>query len=308
LPASDGGVTAGPVIPLREAVSRGFVITVELDPPKGPDLAAIFGQAAALAGKVDAVNIADSPMARMRMSPIALAALIRDRFRIDTIFHLTCRDRNLLGLQSELLGAAALGVRNILCLTGDPPTMGDHPAATGVFDVDAVGLAGIARGLNEGRDMAGNALNGRTDFFIGVAVNPLAADREKEIGRFRKKVEAGGAFTQTQPIFDPETLRPFLDETASLGVPCLAGVLPVKSLKMLEYLEKNVPGIVIPPGVKKRIAGVEPGRVREESIAIAAEIVDGLRGVAAGAHLMPVGDYSMVPEILERLDQGRGRS
>ncbi len=286
---------------LREILGRQFVVTVELDPPKGPDLTAIFRQAASLKGKVAAVNIADSPMARMRMSPIALASLIKEEFRLDTIFHLTCRDRNLLGLQSELLGAWALGVQNILALTGDPPAMGDHPQATGVFDVDAVGLARIARTLNEGKDMAGNELNGRTGFLIGVAVNPLAADQEKEIARFGRKVEAGAAFTQTQPIYDADALDPFLRATASLGIPCLAGLLPVKSRKMLHYLEEHVPGIRIPAAVRERLLAAPEERVREVSIAITAELIGRLRGKVAGVHLMPVGDYSMVPEILDRL-------
>ncbi len=289
------------MVELRDVLGRGFVLTVELDPPKGPDLTAISRQVRELPATVTAVNIADSPMARMRMSPIALASLIKQRHGVDTIFHLTCRDRNVLGLQSELLGAWALGVKNILALTGDPPAMGDHPRATGVFDVDAVGLVELARFLNEGRDMAGNALNGRTDFLIGVAVNPLAADLDKEIERFRRKVAAGAVFAQTQPIYDPGALDPFLERTAALGLPLLAGVLPIKSLKMLRYLEENVPGIKVPAKVGKMIEGAPADGVREVSVGVAAEIIEGLKGKVAGAHLMPVGDYSMVPAIVARL-------
>lgn len=300
-PRSEPGGRAAPVIRLREALAAGFAVTVELDPPHGPDLTSISSQAGELAGRVAAVNIADSPMARLRMSPIALASLLRERRRVDTVFHLTCRDRNLLGLQAELLGAWALGVENILALTGDPPSRGDHPTASGVFDTDAVGLVRLAAGLNEGRDAVGGTLNGKTGFFIGVAVNPLAADVAREGARFREKVAAGASFTQTQPVYEPEALDPFLRETADLGVPVLAGVLPIKSRKMLAYLEKNVPGIVVPEEVRRRILEAPEDRVREASIDIAASIVRGLRGKVAGAHLMPVGDYSMIPEILERI-------
>ncbi len=288
------------MVDLAAALGRRFIVTVELDPPKGPDLTGILEQAGALAGKIDAVNIADSPMARMRMSPIALAAIVKERRRIETIFHLTCRDRNLLGLQSELLGAWALGVRTILALTGDPPEKGDHPNSTGVFDVDAVGLVGIAAALNAGHDLAGNAMNGATGFLIGVAVNPLADDRAREIGRFRQKVEAGAGFTQTQPIYDPAALDPFLEETASMGVPLLAGLLPIKSHRMLRYLEENVPGVSVPASIRERILAAPADRVREESIDICADIVRRLRGRTAGVHIMPVGDYTMVPEILAR--------
>jgi 5,10-methylenetetrahydrofolate reductase len=289
------------MINLVDLLGREFVLTVEMDPPKGPDLEAVFSQAEMLKGKVAAVNIADSPMARMRMTPIAQSCLIRERVGVDTVFHMTCRDRNLLGLQSELLGAWAMGVRNFLALTGDPPSMGDHPQATGVFDVDAVGLVRLAATLNTGHDLAGNRLNGRTDFLIGAAVNPLAEDLAGEAERFRRKVEAGASFTQTQPVYEAAALEPFLQEIAGLQVHCLAGVLPVKSHRMLRYLDENVPGIVIPEGVRRRIMGVPEERVREESIAMSAEIIQELKGCVDGAHIMPVGDYSMVPEILSRL-------
>lgn len=297
---SSSGPQAG-LVELRDVIGREFVITVELDPPKGPDITSISRQVEELRGMVAAVNIADSPMARMRMSPIALASIIKTRFQTDTIFHLTCRDRNILGLQSELLGAWAMGVKNILALTGDPPSMGDHPGATGVYDVDAVGLAKLAGTLNEGFDLAGNRLNGRTDFLIGVAVNPIAGDMKKEMDRFRRKIESGASFAQTQPIYDPSALGAFLEETASLDIPCLAGVLPIKSHRMLHYLDEKVPGIVIPEKIRRRILKTPPDRVRGESVVIAAEIIKGLENKVAGAHIMPVGDYSMVPDILALL-------
>jgi 5,10-methylenetetrahydrofolate reductase len=293
---------------LGAVLGKRFVITVEMDPPKGPDLSDLFQQAEMLKGRVDAVNIADSPMARMRMTPIAQSCLIRQRIGLDTIFHMTCRDRNLLGLQSELLGAWAMGVKNFLALTGDPPAMGDHPEATGVFDVDAVGLVKLAAGLNEGQDMAGNRLNGRTGFLIGAAVNPLASDLDKEVSRFRSKAAAGAVFTQTQPVYDPPSLTPFLQETSDLGVHCLAGILPIKSHRMLRYLDENVPGIIIPGKVRDRIMGVPPEKVREESITMAAEIIgelEEMKGALAGVHIMPVGDYSMVPDLLEKLEKRR---
>ena len=184
------------------AIDKGFVKTVEMDPPKGVELQQMLAGARMLKlGGIDAVNIADSPMAKVRMSPVAIAHLLREQVGIEAILHFTCRDRNLLGLQSELLGAAALGIKNVLALTGDPPSIGDHPQATAVFDVNSEGLVRIIAGLNRGHDMMGNQLGLATNFAIGVGVNPAAGDLAKEIERFQAKFEAGAHFAQTQPIY-----------------------------------------------------------------------------------------------------------
>ena len=186
---------------LREKHQQGkFTITVELDPPKSSSAQKVFDQAARLKGKVDAINIADSPMSKMRMSPISLSYLLQHNEGIETIFHLTCRDRNIIGLQSELLGAAALGVNNILTLTGDKPDNGDHPFAQSVFEVDCMGLLNIAKTLNAGKDLAGNDLDEPTNFYIGATGNPGAPDLEIERQKLAAKIKNGAHFVQTQPI------------------------------------------------------------------------------------------------------------
>ena len=190
---------------LREKLAaHNFVVTVELDPPKTLNLDKILTEvnSANFRKIVDAVNVTDCPLAKLRMSPIALSHIIQEKIGLEAIFHITCRDRNLLGLQAELLGASALGVRNILALTGDPPEVGDYIMATGVFDVDSTGLVRMVNKLNNGYEHSGNELKDKTDFFVGIAVNPTAQDLTKEIKRFEEKVSAGANFIQTQPIYD----------------------------------------------------------------------------------------------------------
>lgn len=268
----------------RKLQKKQFVVTVELDPPKGADADAVVTAARLLKGTADAVNIADSPMANMRMSPIALAHIVQRHVRMEAIFHLTCRDRNVTGLQAELLGAAALGVRNILAITGDTPDKGDHPWATGVFDVDSIGLVRLAGTLNRGFDLAGKPLNRRTDFCIGVAANPAAADLAAEVDRLATKAAAGADFIQTQPVYDVKILEAFLNATRHLDLPVLAGVLPLKSWKSAQYLRANVPGISIPEPVMARMQ--EGGK--SAGIAIAREFIGAARDLAGGVHIMPV--------------------
>ncbi|MDI3256518.1 MAG: methylenetetrahydrofolate reductase, partial [Kyrpidia sp.] len=255
-----------------------------------------------LRGRVDAVNIADSPMATLRMSPIALAHIVQEDLGLEAIFHLTCRDRNLLGLQSELLGAAALGVRNILTLTGDSPSRGDHPDVKGVFETDSIGLARIAKRLNEGFDLAGNALNGTTQFLIGGVANPGADDLDSEVAKLEAKVEAGVRFVQTQPVFDIDTAERFWERTRHLPVHILFGLLPLKSGRQARYFNEKVPGIRVGEDVVRR---VEEGG-REAGIALCRELYARLRAFASGAHLFPIGDLRAVYEILD-IDTGEDR-
>ena len=190
---------------LREKLAANkFVVTVELDPPKTLNLERILTEVNSTNFRklVDAVNVTDCPLAKLRMSPIALSHIIQEKIGLEAIFHITCRDRNLLGLQAELLGASALGVKNILALTGDSPDMGDYVMATGVYDVDSIGLVKMVNKLNNGYEYGGDGLKDKTDFFIGIAVNPTAQDLTKEIKRFEEKVSAGANFIQTQPIYD----------------------------------------------------------------------------------------------------------
>lgn len=271
-----------------------FTHTTELDPPKSASPKVTEEQVVKVAPYVDAVNIADCPMAKMRMSPIALSSIIQSRYQVESIFHLTCRDRNIIGLQAELLGAYALGVHNILTLTGDPPSIGDHPHAKGVFEVDSTGLIEIARTLNSGEDMMGHKLGEPTDFYIGTTANPGADDLDKEIRRLEGKKKAGAQFIQTQPIYDIKQAEDFLAAAKDLTLPILFGIVPLKSFKMATYLNNNVPGIFIPDKVMK---AMEKGG-RETGIAISRELVKALKEIhAAGAHLMPVNDVDAVGEI-----------
>lgn len=276
-----------------------FTITVELDPPKSASSAKTQEEASRLEGWIDAVNIADCPMAKLRMSPIALSHIIQEKYHtLETIFHLTCRDRNLLGLQAELLGAAALGVNNILTLTGDDPSIGDHPQAHPVYELDSTGLIEAAKTLNSGYDCAGNALDTPSHFYIGTTANPNAEDLDSEILRLKKKKEAGAEFIQTQPIFDISAARRFLEAAEELDMPVLFGVLPLKSEKMARYLHEKVPGIVIPADMIRRMA--EGGK--KAGTEIAAHTSEEIRSLgAAGVHIMPLNDIDTVLTIVQQL-------
>ena len=285
---------------LREKLSLGkFVITVELDPPKSIDSNQILSEVRdkRFQNIVDAVNVTDCPMARLRTSPIALSHIIQEELSLETIFHITCRDRNLLGLQAELLGASMLGVENILALTGDPPDMGFHSMATGVYDLDSVGLVKMINGLNHGFDYTGEKLNDHTNFFIGAAVNPTASDLKKEIKKIKEKIEGGAHFIQTQPIFDLEKLGSFLKITTDIHIPIIIGVMPLKSYKMVQYLENNLPDIFIPNHIKERMKG----KTLEEGIIIARELIEGIKKLneISGIHIYPLRNMNIVTRLLD---------
>lgn len=280
---------------LKEKLKLGkFVTTVELEPPKGANPMPVLEKARLLKGYVDGVNIADSPMAKLRMSPIALAHVIQQDMGLEAIFHLTCRDRNILGLQSELLGAAALGVKNILTLTGDDPVKGDHPQAKGIYEVDSTGLARIAHQLNQGFDLSGNELNGQTQFFIGGAANPGTDDLDLEVEKLKRKIESGVQFVQTQPVFHVDQVERFLEKTSELSLDILFGILPLKSVKMAHYLQTNVPGIEISNEI---IAKLEKGG-REAGIELTQRLLEQVQTMIQGVHLYPIGDLQTVYDVL----------
>src|SRR6185503_19656087 len=221
----------------RKLAKGEFVVSVEVDPPRGARPKKMIDGALFLRNAgVDTINVADSPMARVRMSSIALATMIGTQVGIETILHFTCRDRNLMGIQSDLMGAHALGIRNILALTGDPPRAGDYPNATAVFDVDSIGLLRILGKLNHGLDLGGNSIGEPTRFFIGCAVNPTAENFDAELERFRNKIEAGAEFAMTQPLYELETLVRFLDAIGKPRIPVLLGLLPLQSHRHAEFL------------------------------------------------------------------------
>jgi 5,10-methylenetetrahydrofolate reductase len=285
---------------LREKLAANkFVVTVELDPPKTLNLDKILREVDCdnFRKVVDAVNVTDCPLAKLRMSPIALSHIIQEKIGLEAIFHITCRDRNLLGLQAELLGAFALGVKNILALTGDPPEAGDYIMATGVYDVDSIGLVKMVNKLNNGYEYGGHEFKDKTDFFIGVAVNPTAQDLTKEIKRLEKKVSVGANFIQTQPIYDIRLLEGFLKLTAHINIPKIIGIMPLKSYEMVEYLNNNLPGIFVPPGVKERMRGKDV----EEGVKISRELISeiGKFKEAAGIHIFPLRDMNLVCRLFD---------
>src|SRR5438067_11244130 len=290
---------------LQEKLAAGeFVVSVELDPPKGLNPAKILEGAASLqkAG-VDCINIADSPMARVRMSCIALARLIQDHLGIETIIHFTTRDRNLMALQSELLGAHALGIRNILALTGDPLRVGDYPNTTGVWDLDSVGLIQAIRGMNEGHDAAGSSIGAKSSFHIGSALNLNMTDEqtEQEIEKYWSKIDAGAQFIMTQPIYELGRLLRFLDRAGKPPIPMILGCIPLHSSRHAEFLHNEVPGITIPDEVRARMrAAGEHGH--EEGLKQAEELLSAARSMVQGVYLMPsYGRYDIVGELTKML-------
>lgn len=284
---------------LFDLLGHKFVTTVEIDPPRGVAIEKTLGKASVLRG-FDAINIADSPMARVRMSPVALAHLLRECMGFDTILHMTCRDRNLLSLQSDLLGAYALGVQNVLALTGDPVSVGDYPQATGVFDVTSEGLVRVISRLNSGMDLAGNNLSESPKFCIGVAVNPASQDLPKEIERLKRKLESGAHFALTQPVYDVPLLERFLAALGDMRIPVLIGVLPLKSANHAEYLHNEVPGIDIPEEIRKRLHETSEDSARAIGMEIASEFLQHAKKLVAGAYFMPpFGDYEMAAQIAD---------
>lgn len=294
--ASAAAPKALPPTPLRErsalarTIAEGrFAVSVEMDPPRGADAGKLLGKAGELAGAgVRFVNVADGPRASARMSAIAFAALLERERRVETILHYQCRDRNLIGIQADLLGAHALGIRNLLAVTGDPPKLGDYPHATPVFDTDSVGLVRILAGLNRGLDLAGNPVGAALPFHIGVGANPAAADFEGEIAKFGKKVEAGAEYCLTQPVYEPRLLERFLDAVSDCRIPVLVGVLPLVSSRNAEFLHNEVPGMSVPQSVRERLAAAASrAEARSVGVSVAREMVQAAQGLAEGAYLMP---------------------
>ncbi|TLM65704.1 MAG: 5,10-methylenetetrahydrofolate reductase [Deltaproteobacteria bacterium] len=271
-----------------------FVVTAEVAPPKGIDLAPVLATAEKLQG-VTAVNVTDNQGANMRLCALVLAGELRRR-GIEPVLQLTCRDRNRVALQSDLLGAAALGIENVLLLSGDHSKFGDHPDARPVFDLDAVQLLDVVAGLNRGVDMAGKPLAGTPRFFPGAAVNPAAEPFELVLQKVRKKVDGGARFFQTQAVFTRVELERLAAAVAPLNVPVLAGVLLVRSAKMARFLNSSIPGMCVPDEVVARLEQAADPLL--EGVAIARETVGWARTFCQGVHLMTLGHDETIPEIL----------
>ncbi len=292
-----------------------FVITAEVEPPKGTDpSAAIDGARLLRAMGVDAVNVTDNPMARLRMSSIAVAHLIKKETGAESVFHFSPRDRNVLGIQSDLLGAAGLGIKALLVVGGDPLKIGDYPQAKQVGEVDTLGLLRIVRGLNGGLDMVGGAIGSSTSFAIACAANPAAPNLDVEISKLAAKIEAGATFAQTQPVYDVAALDRFYARAEASAIPVLVGLIPPRSLRQALYFANEVPGMVVPEAILERMrraAEKGPEFEAEEGLAIGMELARAIAERSRGLHLMPMARYDAVKRILaelprrgERTDRG----
>jgi methylenetetrahydrofolate reductase (NADPH) len=277
--------------------STDFVVTTELTPPKGIDLSEFFAKADALKGIVDAVNITESPRARMAVEPKSVGHLLQDR-GVEAIVQITARDRNRIAIQADLLGGCLLGIGNFVFMTGDDPRNGDHPEAKGVFDLTTVELLNAARSLRSGRDLSGNDLNGAPRMFLGSTMNPGSQDLAREIDNTRRKIDAGSQFFQTQAIYDTDSLERFLDAAKLGSVPLLAGVIPLKSAKMGAWLNTNVPGIRVPSALLEELERAGPEGEAAKGIEIAARTIRRLRNICGGVHVMAIGWEHRIPDIL----------
>ena len=281
-----------------EAIASGkFLVTAEINPPKGVDLTRPLADAALLKPYVDAANVTDQTASVMRMSPLGLCVHLK-RLGIDPILQVTCRDRNRIALQADLLAAAALGIENVLCLTGDPVSTGDHPDAKPVFDVkDGILLLEAASTLMQGKDLSGNALQGAPSFLLGAVANPGAQPVDVEVQRTEAKAKKGARFFQTQAVFEPEAVVRFMDRVRHLGVPVLAGIILLKSGAMARHLNQSVPGIRIPDRlIEEMDAAADKGA---RSVEIAARTIAAVRPYCQGVHIMAIGWERRIPEVLE---------
>ncbi len=282
---------------LSEAFKSGkFVITSEVGPPKGVDIAAMIEDAELLRGRVDALNVTDQQSSVMRLGSLATCKLLKDK-GIEPVFQITCRDRNRIALQSDLLSAHVFGIENVLCLTGDYVSLGDHPQAKPVFDLDSVGLLRAAAGLREGKDMTGNELKGKPDFCVGAVVTPGADPLEPQIIKMEKKVKAGAQFFQTQAVYEREKFEQFMVQVKHLNVPVMLGIVLLKSAGMARFMNKNVAGVHVPDNL---IAEMDKAEDRVgKSIEIAAGLINEMKDMCQGVHIMPIGWEKRVPAVLD---------
>jgi len=288
---------------LAKKLGLKYVVTVELDLPRGADISRVLLGAQSLKNAgADCIDISDGARARLRMNPMAVSHLIQERVGIDVMMHFCCRDRNLLAIQADLLGCHALGLRNILAITGDPAQIGDYPTASSVFDVDSIGLVRILSLFNQGRDLGGNSIVEKTHFLIAVAYNPLAPDRELERERLARKVDEGAQCVYTQPIFDERTLEVAVRDVGRYGLPLLVGILPLRSSRHAEFMQNEVPGISIPEEIRRAIAQLPDEDARRFGIETAQEFLARARSVTQGVYLMPpFGNHATAEAVMQAL-------
>jgi len=289
---------------LGQMLRRRIVLSVEVDPPRGPDGAKLLEKLRSLKGiGVDAVNVSDGPMARLRMSPSAFSLLVRRELNLEVIVHSTCRDKNLLALQSDILGLSAMGLRNILALSGDPPSIGDYPFATAVYDVRSEGLVRVIDALNQGRDALGNRMNAPARVFCGTGIVAAPADPDTELRSVERKMKAGLGFLQTQPVFDCRRFLGFFERVRKLGLPVIAGVMPVLDLAGLEYLRNEVPGIVIPDEAMEETRSCsDAGSQRDVGLRRCRRLMADLREAGVnGVCIMPaLCGYDVIDDLLHQ--------
>ena len=276
-----------------------FVITSEVGPPKGIELDGIFKEVELVKDKVDAYNVTDLQSSVMRLGSLAVSHILKEK-GYESIYQLTCRDRNRLALQSDILSAAVLGIENLLLLTGDHPKLGDHPGARTVFDLDSVQLLTAVKGLMEGRDIMGNELKGKApEFCIGAVVHPGADPMELQIMKMEKKVEAGAQFFQTQAVYDAGEFARFMEQVKQFNIPVMAGIVFLKSVGMAKFMNKNVAGVSVPESLIKEM-DVEKEKRPEVSIDIAARLLNEMKDICQGVHIMALGWERYMPEVLEK--------
>jgi 5,10-methylenetetrahydrofolate reductase len=282
----------------KEKIQSGkFLVTSEIGPPKGIETKTILEDAELIRGRVDAINVTDLQSSVMRLGSLAVCSLLKHK-GFEPIFQVTCRDRNRLALQSDILSAAALGIENLLILTGDHPTLGDHPEAKPVFDLDSVQLLQVVKKLQEGSDMKGNKLEGvAPKFCVGAVVNPGADPIEPQIIKMEKKIEAGAEFFQTQAVYEPKVFENFLSRIKHLKTTILAGIVLLKSAGMARYMNKNVAGVFVPDNLIKEMEETKDKSAK--SIEIAARLIKELKPMCQGIHIMPIGWDKKVPLVLD---------
>jgi 5,10-methylenetetrahydrofolate reductase len=279
--------------------SKQFAITAEIGPLKGTDTTEIKEVAELLHGRVTAANVTDQQSAVMRLGSMATCHLIKDH-GLEPVFQMTCRDRNRIALQSDLLSAWVLGITNVLSITGDLPSLGDHPQAMSVYDLDSVQLLWVISRLNQGFDMVGNELKGKTDFFAGAVVNPGAnteASFELQLFKMEKKIKAGARFFQTQAVYEADKFAKFMKRVEGFGVPVLAGIIPLKSVGMARFMNKNVAGVFVPEETIQKMAAAKDKA--QAGVDIAAGLIKDLKDICQGVHIMAIGWEKKVPQILD---------
>jgi methylenetetrahydrofolate reductase (NADPH) len=293
---------------LKKALENGrFVVTGEIGPPKGVDLDQCLHDADVMAGHVTAINVTDLQSAVMRVGSLAVSARLVAK-GLEPVYQLTCRDRNRLALQSDLLSAGALGVENALCLTGDHPVLGDHSESKSVYDLDSVQLLKAAQRLNQGHDMEGHELDSAANLFLGAAVTPGADPLEPQIIKMKKKIDAGARFFQTQAVYEPDAFKRFMDQVQGFGVPVLAGIVVLKSAAMAKFMNQNVAGISVPDGIIAEMEVTPKEDRKKKAVEVSARIIEQVRPYCQGIHIMPLGWDDLIPEIVEAAGVGPANS